>query len=146
MIRIMRYALTVTQAAVSFGLPDERAMRRLWPMPGKERTSMAVGPSPTVRRRRLGIELRRLREAAGLTCEQVGERLDYSGTRISRIETGRLGVRPNGVRELLDVYGVTDEATREALIALARDARKKGWWRSYRDVLPPWFESYVGLE
>src|ERR1700733_9250162 len=68
---------------------------------------MAASPSPTVRRKRLGIELRRLREQADLTCEDVGHRLDCSGTRISRIETGRISIRPGDVRELLDIYGVT---------------------------------------
>jgi transcriptional regulator with XRE-family HTH domain len=62
---------------------------------------MAVTPSPTVRRKRLGTELRRLREQARLSCENVGQRLDCSGTRISRMETGRISVRPGDVRELL---------------------------------------------
>ena len=66
-------------------------------------------PNPTVKRKRLGIELRRLREEAGLTCEQVGERLDCSGTRISRIETGRISAGPGDVRELLDVYDIEGE-------------------------------------
>jgi transcriptional regulator with XRE-family HTH domain len=106
---------------------------------------MASSPSPTVRRKRLGIELRRLREEAGLTCEQVGLQLDCSGTRISRIETGRISIRPGDVRELLEIYGVTaDEA--DALVQLAREARRKGWWHTYGRVLPPWFEAYVGLE
>ena len=70
---------------------------------------MAASPSPTVRRKRLGIELRRLREQAHLTCEDVGQRLDCSGTRISRMETGRISVRPGDVRELLEIYGVLGE-------------------------------------
>jgi transcriptional regulator with XRE-family HTH domain len=102
-------------------------------------------PSPTVRGRRLTTELRRLREQAGLTCEDVGQRLECSGTRISRIETGRIGARPGDVRELLDIYGVTG-AGADALVQLARDARRKGWWHAYGRALPPWFESYVGLE
>src|ERR1022692_994934 len=68
--------------------------------------TMSSSPSPTVRRKRLGIELRRLREQASLTCEEVGQRLDCSGTRISRIETGRISVRPGDVRELLEIYGM----------------------------------------
>ena len=102
-------------------------------------------PSPTVRRRRLTVELRRLREQAGLTCEDVGHRLECSGTRISRMETGRIGARPGDVRELLEIYGVTG-AEADSLVQLARDARRKGWWRAYGRVLPPWFEAYVGLE
>ncbi len=106
---------------------------------------MAASPSPTVRRKRLGIELRRLREQASLTCEEVGQRLDCSGTRISRMETGRISVRPGDVRELLEIYGVTGGEA-DALVQLAREARQKGWWHTYGRVLPPWFEAYVGLE
>src|SRR5690349_2785272 len=106
---------------------------------------MPATPSPNVRRKRLGIELRRLREDRGLTCDEVGEKLDCSGPRISRIETGVIGIKPGDVRELLELYGVEgDEA--DALVQLARDARKKGWWYSYSDVLPKWFEAYLGFE
>lgn len=106
---------------------------------------MAATPSPTVRRKRLGIELRRLREQRGLTCEDVGQRLDCSGTRISRIETSRISARPGDVRELLELYGVTGSEA-DSLVQLARDARRKGWWHTYGQVLPHWFEAYIGLE
>ena len=106
---------------------------------------MAATPSPTVRRKRLGIELRRLREQAGFTCEDVGQRLECSGTRISRIETGRINVRPGDVREMLEIYGVTG-AEADSLVQLAREARRKGWWHTYGRVLPTWFEAYIGLE
>jgi transcriptional regulator with XRE-family HTH domain len=106
---------------------------------------MAATPSPTVRRKRLGIELRRLREQAELTCEDVGLRLECSGTRISRIETGRISVRPGDVRELLEIYGVTGIEA-DSLVQLAREARRKGWWHTYGRVLPTWFEAYIGLE
>jgi transcriptional regulator with XRE-family HTH domain len=102
-------------------------------------------PSPTVRRKRLGMELRRLREQAELTCEDVGRRLECSGTRISRMETGRISARPGDVRELLEVYGVTG-AEADSLVQLAREARRKGWWHSYGRALPHWFEAYIGLE
>ena len=102
-------------------------------------------PSPTVRRKRLGIELRRLRERAELTCEDVGQRLECSGTRISRMETGRISVRPGDVRELLEIYGVSG-AEADSLVQLAREARRKGWWHTYGRVLPTWFEAYIGLE
>jgi transcriptional regulator with XRE-family HTH domain len=106
---------------------------------------MPISPSPTIRRKRLLIELRRLRDRAGLTCEEVGGQLECSGTRISRIETGKIGVSPGDVRELLEVYGVTGpDAT--ALVQLAREARRKGWWHTYGKLLPSWFEAYVGLE
>jgi transcriptional regulator with XRE-family HTH domain len=106
---------------------------------------MAASPSPTVRRKRLGIELRRLREQARLTCEEVGQRLDCSGTRISRMETGRISVRPGDARELLEIYGVTGTEA-DSLIQLAREARRKGWWHTYGGALPTWFEPYIGLE
>jgi transcriptional regulator with XRE-family HTH domain len=106
---------------------------------------VAVSPSPTVRRKRLGIELRRLRERAGFTCEDVGQRLDCSGTRISRMETGRISVKPGDVRELLEIYGVAGTEA-DSLVQLAREARRKGWWHTYGRVLPTWFEAYVGLE
>jgi transcriptional regulator with XRE-family HTH domain len=106
---------------------------------------MAATPSPTVRRKRLGIELRRLREQADLTCEEVGQRLECSGTRISRIETGRINVRPGDVREMLEIYGVTGSEA-SSLVQLAREARRKGWWHTYGRVLPTWFETYIGLE
>jgi transcriptional regulator with XRE-family HTH domain len=106
---------------------------------------MPVPPSPTVRRKRLGIELRRLREQRGMTCDQVGEQLDCSGPRISRIETGVIQAKPGDIRELLEVYGIKGEDA-DALVQLARDARKKGWWHTYSDVLPKWFEAYLGFE
>ncbi len=106
---------------------------------------MSASPSPTVRRKRLGIELRRLREQAGLTCEDVGRRVDCSGTRISRIETGRISARPGDVRELLEIYGISGGEA-GALVQLAREARRKGWWHTYGRVLPGWFEAYLGLE
>lgn len=106
---------------------------------------MAASPSPTVRRRRLGLELRRLREQRHLTCDDVGQRLECSGTRISRIETGRIKVRPGDVREMLEIYGVTGREA-DSLVQLAREARRKGWWHTYGRVLPPWFEAYIGLE
>ena len=106
---------------------------------------MAVIPSPTVRRKRLGTELGGLREQARLSCESVGQRLDCSGTRISRMETGRISVRPGDVRELLEVYGVTGDQA-DALVELAREARRKGWWHCFGPVTPSWLEPYLGLE
>jgi transcriptional regulator with XRE-family HTH domain len=103
---------------------------------------MARGPSPTVRRRRLAGELRRLREAAELTIDEVGEKLECSASKISRIETGHVGVTPRDVRDLLEVYGIEDDG-REALVQLAREARKKGWWHAYNEVFTG---SFVGLE
>lgn len=106
---------------------------------------MGARPSPNIRRKRLGIELRRLREEQGLTCEDVGRQLDCSGTRVSRVETGVISAKPGDVRELLEVYEVRGEEA-DALVQLARDARRKGWWHTYGDVLPKWFEAYLGFE
>jgi transcriptional regulator with XRE-family HTH domain len=103
---------------------------------------MVRGPSPTVRRRRLAAELRRLREAAELTIDEVGEKLECSASKISRIETGHVGVTPRDVRDMLEVYGIEDDE-REALVQLAREARKKGWWHAYNEVFTG---SFVGLE
>lgn len=106
---------------------------------------MAVGSSPTVRRRRLGIELRRLREFAGRTIEEVAEQLECSPSKVSRIETGRVPVRARDVREMLEFYGASVE-DRDSLIALSRQSQQKGWWHDYNDVLPEWFQIFVGLE
>jgi transcriptional regulator with XRE-family HTH domain len=98
-----------------------------------------------VRRRRLAAELRRLREAAGLTCEDAAQRLDCSGSKISRIETGRVAASPRDVRDLLAIYGVTDDQ-RDSLIQLAREARKKGWWQGYGEGVQPHLATYLGME
>lgn len=103
---------------------------------------MSRGPSPTVRRRRLAARLRELREHANLTIDEVGDRLECSASKISRIETGHVGVTPRDVRDMLEVYGIDDDE-REALVQLAREARKKGWWHAYNEVFTG---SFVGLE
>lgn len=103
------------------------------------------GSSPTVRRRRLGIELRKRREAAGKTIEEVAAHLECSPSKISRIETGRVPVRARDVRDMLDLYGVPAD-DRDVLVRLSRESRQSGWWQDYNDVLPDWFEMYVGLE
>ncbi|MFC0108671.1 helix-turn-helix domain-containing protein [Kibdelosporangium aridum] len=103
---------------------------------------MARGQSPTVRRRRLASELRRLREAAKLTIEEVGEKLECSASKISRIETGHVGVTPRDARDLLELYEVAPDRL-EALVQLSREARKKGWWHAYNEVFTG---AFVGLE
>lgn len=103
---------------------------------------MSRGPSPTVRRRRLAARLRELRENANLTIDEVGDRLECSASKISRIETGHVGVTPRDVRDMLEVYGVDDDE-RDALVQLAREARKKGWWHAYNEVFTG---AFVGLE
>jgi transcriptional regulator with XRE-family HTH domain len=98
--------------------------------------------SPTLRRRQLGMELRRLREAAGVTIDQVAARLECSASKISRIETGQSGASPRDVRDIIDMYHVPAEEA-EALLRIAREARQKGWWQLYGAVLTG---AYVGLE
>lgn len=98
--------------------------------------------SPTVRRRRLGIELRRLREEAGWTIDRVAEALECSDSKISRIETGQVSATPRDVRDMLQVYGV-DEDQRDELVQIAREARQKGWWHAFGDIPVP---AIVGFE
>ncbi|ONH23591.1 transcriptional regulator [Frankia sp. CcI156] len=99
-----------------------------------------------MRSRRLGVELRRLREAAGLTAEEAGQAIRASDAKISRIENGRVAVRAVDVADLLAVYGVQDTEQREAILTLAKETRRQGWWRSFSDVVPRWMEVYIGLE
>jgi transcriptional regulator with XRE-family HTH domain len=103
---------------------------------------MARSYSPTVRRRRLASELRRLRDRAELTIDEVGEKLECSASKISRIETGHVGVTPRDVRDMLELYGVESEELEE-LVQLSREARKKGWWHNYSEVFTG---AFVGLE
>jgi transcriptional regulator with XRE-family HTH domain len=98
--------------------------------------------SPSVGRRRLGTELRRLREQAGVTIESVAERLECSSSKISRIETGHIGASPRDVRDILALYGIEGDAAEEWL-TVARDARQKGWWQAYGAVLRG---AYVAFE
>ncbi len=108
---------------------------------------MPVRPSPTVRRRRLRYELRRLRDEHGMTIEQVQEASggDIKAPSISRWENGERSVRPTDLRLLLDIYQVHGER-REALLTLSRQAKERGWWQSYASAIPEWFQVYVGLE
>jgi transcriptional regulator with XRE-family HTH domain len=105
---------------------------------------MPATPSPTARARRLRHELRRLREEAGLTHSEVAHRLEWSPSKLSRIENGQSRVNTGDVADLLGVYSVSDEPAREALIQLAREARRRGWWTRYTDVLGS--GTYIGLE
>jgi transcriptional regulator with XRE-family HTH domain len=107
-----------------------------------EGADMARGQGPTVRRRRLASELRRLREAAELTIDEVGEKLECSASKISRIETGHVGVTPRDARDMLELYGIMGDE-QDALVQLAREARKRGWWYPYNELFTG---SFVGLE
>lgn len=108
---------------------------------------MPARSSPTVKRRRLAAELRRLREDADLTIDDVAERLEWSTAKISRIENARVSVLPRDVKFLLSTYGLHDrDEAWDVLTTLARESRQKGWWQQYGEAVPDWFEVFVGLE
>ena len=109
-------------------------------------TIIPAAGGPTVLRILLGAQLRRLREAQRISVEDAGRAIRASHSKISRLETGRVGFKDRDIADLLTLYGVTDEEERQALRALARQANAPGWWHDYSDVLPSWFEAYVGLE
>jgi len=102
--------------------------------------------SPTALRIVLGVRLRRLREAKKISPEEAGYVIRASHSKISRLETGRVGFKDRDSVDLLTLYGVTDEALREELRELASRANSPGWWRDYADILASWFEEYLGLE
>lgn len=97
------------------------------------------------RRRRLGRELAALRKERNLRTEDVAHEVGISQPTLSRIERAAVEIKVPTVRSLLDVYGVDGER-RDALLALAREARQQVWWHAYGDVLPDWFEVYIDLE
>jgi transcriptional regulator with XRE-family HTH domain len=101
--------------------------------------------SPTVRRRRLAAELRRLRENAGRTGDDVAAALEWSPSKVSRYELARTGLKPTEVGKLLDYYEVTG-SRRDQLLALAREATQKGWWEDYTDVVSEEYLAFIGLE
>ena len=104
------------------------------------------GGGPTVLRMLLGAHLRRLREAQGVSREDAGWEIRASESKISRMELGRVSFKERDVEDLLTLYGQIDTDERERLLALARQANTPGWWHRYGDVLPNWFQSYLGLE
>lgn len=103
-------------------------------------------PSSTVRLRRLGAYLRRLREEAGLTLEDASAKMERSPSSLSKIETGKVRVPPRDLHAILNAYSFDDERVRESLIKLARDARRRGWWQQYSEVLDPASEDFLSLE
>ncbi len=106
----------------------------------------AADAGPTVRRMLLGAQLRRLREAKGLSRDQAGWHIRASESKISRMELGRVSFKERDVADLLTLYGIVDEDERSALLTLARQANSPGWWHAYGDLLPTWFQSFPGLE
>jgi len=104
---------------------------------------VASNVNPTVRRRRLGQELRRLRELKGMTAEEVAERLLVSQSKISRLENGRRSISQRDVRDLCGVYEVEDQRIVDSLMEMARDSRQQGWWHTFGDIP---YSVYIGLE
>ncbi|PKW12721.1 helix-turn-helix domain-containing protein [Saccharopolyspora spinosa] len=106
----------------------------------------ATGSGPTARRLVLGSQLRRLREASGISREDAGYSIRGSGSKISRLELGRVGFKERDVADLLNLYGVTDESEHESFLDLVRRSNEPGWWHRFNDLMPSWFQDYVGLE
>jgi transcriptional regulator with XRE-family HTH domain len=104
---------------------------------------VASNVNPTVRRRRLGQELRRLRELKGMTAEEVAERLLVSQSKISRLENGRRSISQRDVRDLCGVYEVEDHRIVDSLMQMAKDSRQQGWWHAFGDIP---YSVYIGLE
>ena len=104
------------------------------------------GSSPTALRILLGAQLRQLREAKGLTRAAAGYTIRASESKMSRLELGRVSFKDRDIRDLLVLYGVEDPDHRDALLSLAKQANQSAWWHRYSDILPSWFQTYVGLE
>lgn len=101
---------------------------------------------PTALRMLLGAHLRRLREAQGVTREAAGWEIRASESKISRMELGKVSFKERDIADLLSLYGVDDDEEREGLLELARHANTPGWWHREGDILPSWFQSYLGME
>jgi transcriptional regulator with XRE-family HTH domain len=109
-----------------------------------KRVRVSVGP--TVRRRRLGSELRRLRESQSIKLEEVAGQLGLAPSTLSRIETGKAPTRTSYLTGMLELYGVSDPSQRQVLLDMAKEGHRKGWWAIWDGVLPTGFGIYVGLE
>ncbi|MET9487504.1 helix-turn-helix transcriptional regulator [Nocardia sp. NPDC006630] len=116
------------------------------PVPHGRANSAVVDRGPTALRIAVGGQLRKLRELNGITREAAGEHIRGSHAKISRLELGRTGFKERDIRDLLSLYHVDDPGEREQFLDLVRKANEPGWWHRYSDLLPPWFETYLGLE
>lgn len=102
--------------------------------------------SVTARRMMLGSRLRRLREERGISRAEAGYTIRASESKMSRLELGKVSFKERDVADLLVFYGVTDPDERRGVLDLLREANRPAWWREYEDVLPDWFQDYIGLE
>src|SRR6201996_9367254 len=117
------------------------------PMPASPRGRwIAMTTGPTVRRRRLGTELRKLRESNGYKLEEVAAQLGVAPSTLSRIETGKAPTKSAYLNQMLEMYRVDEPGQRQVLVDMAREGHRKGWWAAYDDVLSSGFDIYVGLE
>jgi transcriptional regulator with XRE-family HTH domain len=111
---------------------------------------VAVAPHsanrPTVRRRIVGAQLRRLRESSGVSRREAGASIGVGESKLGRIEIGRVGLEEHEVKQLLELYGIHDPQERDALLALAREANRPGWLQAFSGAMPAWFRPYVDLE
>jgi hypothetical protein len=123
-------------------MPEDLGGDALTSTPG----GAAPAGGPTVLRMLLGAQLRRLREAAGISRDEAGYHIRASGSKISRLELGRVSFKERDVNDLLDFYGVTDAAEHDKLIQLTKEANATPWHQKFQDVMPDWFQVYVGLE
>ncbi len=105
-----------------------------------------AGNGVTVRRLLLGSQLRRLREAVGVSREDAGYEIRASESKISRMELGRVSFKERDVADLLTLYGVLDPQSRAGVLGLVRTANATPWWHGYADVVPAWFQTYLGFE
>src|SRR5882724_12240734 len=112
----------------------------------EEALPAGVGEGPVAARIRLGTRLRSLRAEAGTSRETAAAAIQSSIPKISRVELGRTAVKARDLAELLALYGVSDEAGRESMLALCRQGSARGWWQGYGDAIPAWMKHYLGLE
>ncbi|MEV6711478.1 helix-turn-helix transcriptional regulator [Lentzea sp. NPDC051208] len=101
---------------------------------------------PTALRIVLGAQLRRLREAAEISRSEAGFAIRGSESKISRLELGRVGLKDRDVADLLTMYGITGQADRDLFLEMVARSNQPGWWHRYTDLMPDWFQDYVGLE
>lgn len=101
---------------------------------------------PTVRRRIVGAQLRRLRESSGVSRQEAAGSIGVGESRLGRIETGRAGLDEQDVKRLLELYGIHDPQERDALLALVREANRPGWLQEFGGAVPAWFRPYLDLE
>ncbi|GAB2709000.1 helix-turn-helix domain-containing protein [Nocardia thraciensis] len=107
---------------------------------------LVVERGPTALRIAVGRQLRKLREQRGITREAAGDHIRGSHAKISRLELGRTGFKERDIRDLLTLYGIADDQGCDEFLDLVRKANEPGWWHRYSDLLPAWFETYLGLE